>query len=80
MVLFSGGNDLHAELFELAVRTLDYLYRINRKYKPAKGQIEAKDFVNQAVSSTLDFAGPVQAWSKRMLSRVRNEGRDIAAE
>ena len=46
MVLFSGGSDLHAELFELAVRTLDYLYRINQKYKPTNGQIEAKDFVN----------------------------------
>lgn len=80
MVLFSGGQELHAELFELAVRMLDYLYRINKKFKPASSQIEAKDFVNQAVSSTLDFTGPVQIWSKRMLSKVRNDGRDIASE
>ena len=80
MVVFSGGQELHTELFEMAVRTLDYLYRINLKYKPASSQIEAKDFVNQAVSQTLDFSGPVKAWSKRMLSRVRNEGRDIDFE
>ena len=58
MVLFSGTQELHTELFELAVRTLDYLYRINQKYKSSVSQVEAKDFVNQAVSSTLDFSGP----------------------
>ena len=50
MVLFSGGQDLHAELFEVAVRSLSFFYRINNQYKPESHQLDAKDFVNTAVS------------------------------
>lgn len=72
MVLFSGGKEISAELFEMAVRSLSYLYRINLQYKPETYQLEAKDFVNSAVSQSLHLAGPVQTWSKRMLSKARN--------
>jgi hypothetical protein len=33
MVLFSRGLELYAELFELAVRALGFLHRVNLKYK-----------------------------------------------
>ena len=77
MVLFSGNADIYAELFELAVTTLGHLHRVNFHCKAGLSQLEAKDFINPAVSQTLDFKGPVQNWSKRILAKVRNGGKTI---
>lgn len=77
MVLFSGNADIYTELFELAVETLGHLHRVNFSCKAGLAQLEAKDFINPAVSQLLDFKGPVQNWSKRILAKVRNGGQTI---
>mmetsp|Transcript_25013 Transcript_25013/g.31265 ORF Transcript_25013/g.31265 Transcript_25013/m.31265 type:complete len:136 (+) Transcript_25013:894-1301(+) len=77
MVLFSQSTQLYGELFEVALKALGALRRINIDYKVGSYQIEAKDFINGAVSQTLDLRGPVQHWSKRILSLARNQTETI---
>ena len=59
------------------MRTLGFIRSVNLKFRPDGIQIEAKDFVNNAVSQTLDFSNPIQAWSKRVLAKARNQGVEI---
>ena len=50
MVLFSSGQELLAELFEMAVKTLNFVRQVNKKYRPAKFQVDEKLFINAEVS------------------------------
>jgi len=50
MVLFSGGTQLLADLFEQAVSVLAILRRVNDSYKAEQFRVEPKEFVNPAVS------------------------------
>ena len=50
MLLFAQSQQLYTELFEQGVKALGNLRRINYAYKPEQYQIDAKDFINVAVS------------------------------
>ena len=63
---------LYVDLIEHAVGVLAAFRRINLSYKVEGYRNEAKEFINAALSQTLDLKEPVQHWSRLMLSRVRN--------